>query len=335
MWPGLDNEGFELNICAILNGKDDEGSTKYRLTQYRSFFEKKGIRLDTFRKSDMDKSVLDKVAEADLVLNQKCLFDAGLAKKIIATASATIFDMDDAIWTRPGKPWGFFTARRVTKRLHTWLKNATLVLVSNGFLAEYVSRCGGNVHIMPMSIPMDEWYPVENTSDEVVIGWAGSPVNLRYIRSIDHVLKVVKSKYENVRIRVYSGEDPGLEVDYEYIRYSRGTEPAFTRGLDIGLLPLEDDPYLKGKSPIKSIQYCACGLPVVGYIDGGTREILNDERAISARTDEEWILALAELVEDKRKRLQMGRNARDFALKFHDYEFSKYEFLRILQSVTQ
>ena len=322
-----------MKILAIVNGGDDEGSTKYRLMMYRDFLAENGVEIETVRKRDIDESTVKRASEVDLVFNQKCLFKKSLALKIMKAAKRSCFDIDDAVWTRPDKPYGLITGKRVKNRLHCWFKHADFVMASNGFLADYARTQGANVKLMPMSLRLDEWFPIEKIEDDVIrIGWAGSPGNIPYLESLDKVFKRLKEDYQDkIEICVYSGRKPQLSVPFEWQDYAPGTESGFVQKLDIGLLPLKDDEYLKGKSPIKTIQYLSCAVPVVAYVSGGTREILSEERAFSVQTEDEWVLSIKKLIDDFELRQKMGKNGRDFVLETHAYERCKYKLLNLLK----
>ncbi|MBW2196111.1 MAG: hypothetical protein JRF37_11365 [Deltaproteobacteria bacterium] len=264
-----------MKVLTLTIGDSEAASTRYRIVQYERFLKENDIEIQYIHKDEIDTATVDLVKSVDVVLNQKCLFKTSTAKKILAKSKRTVFDFDDAIWTRPGKPHSFLTRRRVCKRFHLWLKNADIVTTPNRYLAEYAEKYSSKVKTIPMSLDLQKWHPGEKVNDGLVrIGWAGSPGNLSYIKALEPVLKELASRYDNLKIMIYCGEKPNLECPFVYTPYKTGTEADFIRQLDIGLLPLENDEFERGKSPIKAIQYLSCGVTVVGNIHGATSEIL-------------------------------------------------------------
>ena len=100
--------------------------------------------------------------DVDVIFNNRCLFHLGLSKKILHSGKRTIFDFDDAVYTRPGKPYSFLTGFRVKSRFHIWLREANVVSASNHFLANYAADFRDSVEILPMALDLDFWKPKEN-----------------------------------------------------------------------------------------------------------------------------------------------------------------------------
>lgn len=320
-----------MNILAIISRDLQKGSTKYRLAQYLEFLRSKGINIKFIKRTAIDASVVKKAGQFDLVFNQKCLFRYTLAKKLIAASRRTVFDFDDAIYTRPGKPHSLLTGLRVKLRLHLWLKRSDIVTTSNHFLAHYARQYSDHVEVIPMALDFDTWKPSEKSVNEkVTIGWAGAPVNIPLIESLDSVLSFLLKKYPFLKLAIFSGKKPRLNCPFEYYPFQPGHEPAFVQSLDIGLLPLNVEEYSKGKSPIKALQYLACGVPVVGNVIGATGEILNEKNSIAVSNKDEWILGLEKLITNRDLAKSMGRAGYEHVQKNYNIKSVAEQFFRIL-----
>jgi glycosyltransferase involved in cell wall biosynthesis len=304
-----------MKMLALFSRDLEKGSSKYRLAQYIEYFESKGLNVTPVNREKINRSLLKNAGNFDVLLNQRYLFDYSLSKKLIKGSRRVVFDFDDAIYTRPGKPYSFIAGLRVRKRMHLWLKESDTVTTSSAFLAEYAGKFTDSVKIVPMSLDLDLWKPKEkNPFDKgISIGWAGAPVNINLVERLDDVLSNIHNKYPNVKISVFSGEKPVLSCPFEYHKFQTGLEPRFISNLDIGLLPLEDDEFYRGKSPIKAVQYIACGVPVVGNIIGATREILNSENSITVSGEKEWFNALETFILKKEMIKSMGAAGRKLA----------------------
>ena len=138
-----------------------------------------------------------------------------------------------------------------------------------------------------------------------------------------------------MRLAIFSGEKPRLDCPFEHHPYSPGAEPSFVRNLDVGLLPLIEEEFTRGKSPIKAIQYLSCGVPVVGNVTGATSEILNNQNSFTVSSDAEWIKALEAMILDGNLRSSLGVAGRSFVLKHHNMETVKGQMLQLfLESPT-
>jgi len=308
-----------MNVLAIISRDMEKGSTKYRLVQYIDFLSKKGINIKFINRKTVNASIIKKAQQADLVFNQKCLFKTSVALKLIAKSQRTIFDFDDAIYTRPGKPHSWVTSYRVKKRLHLWLKYADVVTTSNHFLAGYARKYSDSVKVIPMALDTNIWKPRNRIHrHEIVLGWAGAPVNVPLLEKLGPVLAHMLKTYPLLKLAIFSGQKPRLNCPFEYHPFIPGGEPEFVKNLDIGLLPLDDEEYARGKSPIKALQYLACGVPVVGNIIGATAEILNDKNSIAVSNEKEWLNALERLVINRDLAISMGHVGHKLIEKNHN-----------------
>jgi glycosyltransferase involved in cell wall biosynthesis len=321
----------DMNVLAIISRDLQKGSTKYRLAQYMEFLNDRGTDVEYVKKDAIDASILERARQADVLFNQKCLFRYNTGKKLLADAKRAVFDFDDAIYTRPGRPYSIWTRLRVRTRLHLWLKMSHAVTVSNHVLASYARRYSDRVDVIPMALDLKEWTPKEsNGRDTVVIGWAGAPVNVNLIESLEGVLAHLTRTYPFVKVKIFSGQRPRFDFPFEHVPFRPGGESGFVRRLDVGLLPLMNDEYARGKSPIKAIQYLACGVPVVGNVVGATREILHPQNSIAVESEDQWVSGLERLIRDRDRITAMGRAGREHVERYHDKKLVGERFYQIL-----
>jgi glycosyltransferase involved in cell wall biosynthesis len=328
----IKSKSRRLKVLAIVNKDLETASTRFRLVQYLDFFNANGIDFDFVTRKAIDRSTDTIAPDYDVVFNQKSLFNLSYAKKIMSSAKRTIFDFDDAIYTREKKPYFWITRIRVHQRLHLWLKNATVVTTANRFLADYALRFSNRVKVIPMALDMDIWKPIPKTDDKqhLTMGWAGAPVNIGLIEQLDPVFVHLATHHPELKLAIFSGQRPRLSCAYEYHPYTPGGEVPFVQHLDIGLLPLTDEEFYRGKSPIKAIQYMACGIPVVGNIIGATREILNPQNSLTASNHTQWIDAISRLAQDKGLRQSLGRHGREHVLLNHNFQLAARDLLHII-----
>lgn len=220
-----------------------------------------------------------------------------------------VLDVDDAIFLfRDG-----YVARRLAQC-------STSVICGNGYLAEWFSRWNSNVHIIPTAVDTERYHPVarEAASDEVTMGWIGTSSNLPELTAIVEPLGTVLARFPKVKLRVVCDRSPhlpGLNPEQvEYLAWTENTEVACIQGMDIGIMPLQDSLWARGKCSMKMIQYMACGLPSVVSAVGMNTEVARlGDFSVAVGTRKEWADALIELVGNAGRRRSMGAIAREVA----------------------
>lgn len=294
----------------------DKGSTRFRVVNYQPFLESSGLTIDYVNRQRIS---VREVERHDVLFNQKCRLNWLLSWRLRRASPRIVFDFDDAIYTRPRKPYGRFVGSRVRNRLDWWYAHADLVTTSSEYLAAHARRITDRVRVIPMAVDVETWAPAARaSSDKVRIGWAGRPGNLRYLQTIESELIAVQRARPQVEYAVYSGERPALALPFQHVSFNPGTEPAFIQSLDIGLLPLPDNEFARGKSPIKAIQYLACGAPVVGNVWGASAEIVTPDVGLDIALHGGWQAALIRLVDDVDLRQRLGAAGREHVVRHHN-----------------
>lgn len=214
------------------------------------------------------------------------------------------------------------------------------VVAGNQYLADYATRSGAkNIEIIPTVIDLER-YPVKNSDSDLelppnvilsgvegragersasennqkfVVGWIGTKTTFeKHLLPCKDWIKALQIQDPNIRFHIVGiTEDMDLGKNVQYIRWTEETEVAEILKMDIGLMPLQDSKWEKGKCAYKLIQYAACGIPGVASDVGMNREVtVPGETGILASADEEWIQAIKTLKSNTELRHQMGRNAR-------------------------
>lgn len=322
-----------MRVVAITVGLPEAGSTRFRLMQFSPLFKSAGIDLQVIPKAHFHKDMLDQLREADVVINQKCLLSGSLGREIVRASRYLVFDFDDAIYTRPGRPYGWFTNWRVQRRFRFWMRSAHLTLAANEHLSTAAIAAGGHVKILPMSVDTDLWKPNPRHRDGLFrIGWLGAPNNLTFLERLDPILNALTKRFPQMRLAVLSGRRPSLSCPLEYHPFCPNAETAFVQSLDVGLLPLPDEEHSRGKSPIKAIQYLACGVPVVGNVVGAAGEICRADNSIHVGEEREWEAALIALLEDHQRCQALGQAGRKLALEKHCSRTNGRQLLHFLKA---
>lgn len=247
-----------------------------------------------------------------------------------------IYDFDDAIW---------LANTSVENSLVRWIKFhgkvksicrwSAIVSCGNGWLADFARPYNSNVVVNPTTIDTldlhnPERWPSKKENDRVVIGWTGTHSTIGYLLEILPALQSIEKKY-TVTIRVISNKDPELPLaSYEFIAWKKETEITDLIAFDIGIMPLADDEWAKGKCGFKALQYMALGIPSIASAVGANMDIIqNNSTGILCRSESEWASKLEKLIVDSAWRKSLGINARAFVAANYSVVSNSSNFLSL------
>jgi glycosyltransferase involved in cell wall biosynthesis len=153
----------------------------------------------------------------------------------------------------------------------------------------------------------------------------GTYSNIEHVNKIENALRIVMNKFPQVRLRIVSDQRPQFKnissAKLEYIKWSPENEVACLQGLSVGIMPLEESLWTRGKCSYKMLQYLACGVPVVVSPIGMNSEVLGRGQCGLAANDEHgWIDGLTTLLENAKLRRQMGTTGRQVVLDHYSVE---------------
>jgi len=259
-----------------------------------------------------------------------------LERLLVAVQPRCWLDIDDALWAYPPPPRGLGPVPVVPDRTDRTFELVRGVLAGNAHLAERASRSCPNVHVILTCVDPDA-VPTRTHRAQAspVVGWIGTPGNLRHLVGIVPALRRA-GDHRAIRLRVVSSTPfdlPGIRV--ENVRWSAEIEAASVAGFDIGLMPLEEGPAFEGKCGLKLLQYAAAGVPAVASPVGVNAQIVRaGETGILASTEDEWEAALRSLHSDPDMRARMGAAAREDARRRWSLDAWEDRFLAALGVVS-
>lgn len=265
------------------------------------------------------KDVID-AGDYDIIFVQREAFMTGsyFFEKMFARSKAKlVFDFDDAIWNHDVSE---------ANRRFGWLKNPSktgkiiglsdLVIAGNQYLADYALRFNKNVIIIPTTIDTDEYTPLPKqraSTDPVVIGWSGSITTIRHFELAIPFLRELKNKYgDRVAFKVIGdGSYKNDELGITGLPWKKEDELKQLCTFDIGIMPIPDDDWSKGKCGLKGLQYMALEIATVMSPVGVNTAIISDgSNGFLASATQEWVEKISGLIDDESLRLRLGRQAR-------------------------
>ena len=211
------------------------------------------------------------------------------------------------------------------------IKSAKAVIAGNKYLVDFAMRAGcRSVRRIPTVVEASRYQPENNLNQTVVVGWIGSPSTVRYLDIVKENL-VKLSKLYDFEFRVLGAFVDWKDLNVKCIPWDERTEVAEIQKFDIGIMPLVDSTWEKGKCGFKIIQYMACGKPAVVSDVGCNEEIVLDQKTgFLVHTPAEWDFALATLITDVKLRQRFGSQGRQRFERFYSYESTREQVLEVL-----
>jgi glycosyltransferase involved in cell wall biosynthesis len=263
---------------------------------------------------------------SDLLVFQQVKLLAGERAFVRWLCRSWVLDVDDAIMfrrlRRPGDRSSEAAWRR--RRFRSMAASCRLVVAGSRSLAELIGDTAGRLVVLPTPVDLAS-YPVAPLPgrDRVRLAWIGWGSNLRYLEDLTPVFQRLRTEGVDYEIHVISDRLPDMPgVPCRLVPWSEAVEGPALADCDVGLAPLADDVWTRGKAGYRCIQYAAAGLPAVASPVGANREVVQDGGSgLWAATPEDWHAALLRLCGDVSLRRRMGAAARARAI---DYDLTRF-----------
>ena len=248
---------------------------------------------------------------ADVTVLHQIKLSALEARMMAAFARRRVFDVDDAIYVRKPRRLGDPVHDSVWRRrkFAATCRWVDVVAAGNDVLAGVARPAARDIVILPTSIDASAYHAsVAAAADPPTIAWIGSPENLIYLEMIRPALARLASRHPTLRVRVICSRFPDWpDVNIERIAWSSATEADSLAAAHIGVMPLIDDEWSRGKCAFKLLQYMAASLPCVASpIGANTEAVIDGVNGFHARNDEEWERNLERLIESASLRARFG-----------------------------
>lgn len=335
------------NVAAFTGGKNVP-SARFRVRQYTSKLKLEGVIISEFYsrfgcyppRSKLIRPVwgiatlLNQIPNVirsysyDITLFQREILSTFLTLEPL-TKRPCVLDVDDAIFLYRN---GCFV-KHLTQQ-------CDLVICGNSYLANWFSQWNKNIAILPTAVDTKRYVPLKkkHINQNTVIGWIGTSGNFRYLYSIEQSIKKVMEAYSKVQLQIVSDKMPKFHsLDpsrIEFISWSEKKEVEAIQSMDIGIMPLEDSVWARGKCSLKILQYMSCGLPVVAAPVGMNAEILNiGDVGRRADTDSQWVDAISELLDSPELCFKLGAMGRKVVETSFSLEILAPQFANYLKSV--
>lgn len=296
-----------------------------------SFRQRMGIHLDSLRAAGIDSQIArlprGLLARRRLFASARHFDGVLLHRKMLNRwdgfwlgryARAVVFDFDDAIMYSTRHPEQ--VSRLRLSRFGRSVALSRMVIAGNEYLGDHARRYNDHVQILPTALNVrayDQEPPRENNA-AVRLVWIGSRSTLPYLQQISSALEQLGKRFPHVVLRIVCNHFFDLNaMQVEKCLWSKEREAADLMSSDIGLAPLPDNRFTRGKCGFKILQYQAARLPVVASPVGVNRDyVQNGITGFLARDFSEWTDRLATLIQNRELRRTLGRAGRDNVERF-------------------
>lgn len=327
--------------CLVPHQLDSAPSQRFRWEQWAPLLEKRGLtfefvpfetpRLDRARRRGQCLGSIGEAAsryvdwfpravraaatsDVTVVHRNAALGGPPLVEYLLARLDQPIvYDLDDAIHLGVrGDTNPLARLARCNWRVDKISSWAEVVTPGNHRLADYVDQFADDIEVVPTTVSTDEYQPtpVAGPGQTPTIGWSGSQSTAKYLECILPVLERLRDSYEFELLVMGADIDLG-GLEGRCIPWSADIELSTIQQMDIGLMPLPDNPWTRGKCALKAIQYLAVGSPaVVSDVGVNSRAVPHEECGFVVDSEDEWLDALATLLDDHNLRADMGRTGR-------------------------
>lgn len=331
--PHLEASGWVCDYAFML---DEEADRAFYTPG--AYLKKAGIVIRGFVKRLSDIARAD---QYDVIFIQRESFLTGsifFERMFAKTKARIVFDFDDAIW--------MLDISDANRNL-SWLKDpsktrkiialADLVIGGNGYLADYARQFNQNVTVIPSVVDTDHYrstHPVHG--EQVIIGWSGSQTTIKHFLLAEPWLRELKNRFgERLHIAAVCERPITLDgLDIETVSWNREEEVQILDRIDIGIMPLPDDEWSKGKCGFKGIQYMSMSKPSLMSPVGVNPEIITDGfNGFLPKSDGEWVEHITRLIDSPDLRRQIGSEGRKTVEERYSVNAVKSKLLALLDDL--
>jgi glycosyltransferase involved in cell wall biosynthesis len=326
----LESNGFHCYHSNYISDNDDR--FLYRKGKY---FQKFRILVNAIFKRLKDVS---KANEYDIIFIHREAFLLGstyFEKRFSKSKAKLIYDFDDSIWLGDTSD--------ANKKLR-WLKYpgkiakiisiSDMVFAGNKYLANYASYYNSNIKIVPTTIDTEEYkrnISNKRNDGKICIGWTGSITTIKHFEFALPIFKKLKEKYGVKLVIKVIGDKNYVNEELGIIGqgWSKENEIDELSSFNIGIMPLPNDEWSKGKCGLKGLQYMALEIPAIMSPVGVNCEIIKDGvNGFLANSEQEWLDKISILIEDEKLRESMGKEARKTIIERYSKNSEKENYLR-------
>lgn len=335
---------------ATFTGSKNISSRRFRILQYINQLSKLDIEVrehysyfgswppvnKLYRPIWLILTILDRIIpiiksyNCDLIFFQRELVSTLLTLELL-TKRPRVLDVDDAIWLQNA---------RANKNFIKLVKNCEAIVCGNEFIYSHLSNYNRNCIVIPTSVDTQRFIPdfSNRNSNKKIIGWSGLSSGFKFLYDIENELNNVLDIHDNVIIRIISDAKPNFRIipedKIEYIKWTPNNEVETIQSMTIGIMPIDNSEWSKGKCSYKMLLYMACSIPVVVSNFGMNKEVLDKgDVGFGVNSNTDWVSNICYLLENEVLAIKMGENGRQIIEKYYSLDSNVIVLSNFLKSL--
>jgi glycosyltransferase involved in cell wall biosynthesis len=326
--------GYECELSFLIDQEDD------KVFYSKGNIDKKArIVAKSFKRRQSDAARADSF---DIIFVQREAFMTGTTifeRKFAKSKAKLVFDFDDSIWlsnvSEANKALNFLKNAGKTAKI---ISVSDHIIAGNDYLADYAKTYNQNVSIIPTTIDTESYKPISKklNNNVVTIGWSGSITTIQHFNHAVPVLKRLKEKYAD-RIAISVVGDGNYEHEELGIKgkaWNASSEIEDLCAMDIGIMPLPDDEWAKGKCGLKGLQYMALEIPTLMSPVGVNTEIIQSgKNGFLPQNENEWFDQISALVENEQLRQDVGKAGRETVEEVYSVNANGQKYLSLFDTL--
>ncbi len=333
--PFLKDENIEIDYYSFA----DEKLIK-TMPQAGKFFSKVNVLTQALFRRISHFSVLPKYDAIYIYRAAAMIGPAFLERLIKLYRRPIIFDFDDAIFmTHTAESNKFLGWTKFAGKTATICRLSSSVIVGNSFLAEYAAKYNQSVIIIPSSVDIEKYQPRPHLPQKgkIKIGWTGSATSQTYLEYFAPMLRKLMERRNDIELHIHSDREPDLPgIFYQWHRWFPETEVDIISSFDIGIMPMPNNRWSRGKCAMKALLYMSLGISTICSGIGVNREVIkHGKNGFLADTTEEWLNAFDALIDNEALRKQFGDEARKTVVEYYSMKQCAKQFAEVIKENVQ
>jgi len=327
----LETKGHQIEYSELLTANQDKVFYSSGNTLQKTFI---GLHAAWKRLMDLFRA---KNFDYIFIYRDAFFFGTWFEKQFSKSSAKLIFDFDDSIWLPDENPnQSLFQKLKKSGKTNTIISYCDLIIAGNQYLADHAKKFNQNVKIIPTTIDLKFYQKinVQKAPTVVSIGWSGSFSTVKHFESSLNALLQIRALFgSRVCFKLIGDANyRNIDLNIEGKGWKSDTEIQDLCEFDIGIMPLPDDDWSKGKCGLKGLQYMALEIPTIMSPVGVNSNIIQDGvNGYLASTDKEWVEKLTLLIESKELREKIGQAGRKTVEEKYSVEANKEKWLDLFQ----
>ena len=270
--------------------------------------------------------------KCDVIFFQRELVSTLLTFELY-TKRPRVLDVDDAIWLQNS---------RARKNFLKLAIRCDGIICGNDYIFNFLKSFNNNCIIIPTSVDTNRFIPIDlsEKTNNKIIGWSGLSSGFRFLYDIENELNQVLIDHPHALLRIVSDQEPKfnkiLKDRIEYVKWTPENEVFTIQNMTIGIMPIDDTEWSKGKCSYKMLLYMSCAIPVVVSNFGMNKEVLGKGNVgFGCNINSDWISNLNKLLENQDLANEMGMNGRRIIEKYYSIGSNAILLSNFLKSILE